>query len=70
MTGLAAVVAGVRAIAHSRRRRAALAARAEWEHAAMQARPVPPPPPQGGPWHVMTHWPTTPMNTAQIRARR
>lgn len=69
MTGLAAVVFGVRALARRRRRRDALATRAEWEHSAMQAQSAPPPPPQPGPWHVMTHWPTTPMQTAQIRRR-
>jgi hypothetical protein len=75
MTTLAAVVVGVRALGRARRRRAALATRAEWEHSALMAQSAGGPtirrqPQQHGPWHVMTHWPTTPMQTAQIRARK
>lgn len=71
MTGLVAAVAGGRAIARARRRRAALVARAEWEHAAMaqsppatiRLHPHGPPAPPPSPWHVMTHWPTTKMRS-------
>jgi hypothetical protein len=74
MTGLAAVVFGVRALARARRRRAALVTRAGWEHSALMAQSAGGPTirrqPQRQPWHVMTHWPTTPMQTAQIRARK
>jgi hypothetical protein len=75
MTALVVAVVGVRALARARRRRAALATRAEWEHATLTAQSAGGPtirrqPQQPQPWHVMTHWPTTPMQTTQIRARR
>lgn len=70
MTALVAAAVGVRAITRARRRRAALARRAEWDHSALMAQPPAGPTIRRHPWHVMTHWPTTPMQTAQIRTRR
>lgn len=67
------------------RRRAAIAARADWEHRERMARAIfsphpllpaplhPPPKPRTAPVsvrHVLTDWPTTPMLTRPIRTRR
>jgi hypothetical protein len=66
MAAFAGAWAGVRLIMRNRQRRAALVARADWEHAEMMARPAAPvqrmhaptnPPPMA-PRHVMNVWPT------------
>ncbi len=78
MVALAATVIGVRALGTERQRRAALVARADWEHAQLMARSQMPaiqlhpyaplaPQPRVAERHVMNQWPTTPIRSVARR---
>ncbi|WP_407689721.1 hypothetical protein [Mycobacterium sp. HUMS_1102779] len=79
------IVAAAGWVDRRNRKRAAIAARADWEHRTLMARAIfaphpllpaplnPPPKPRTAPVsvrHVLTDWPTTPMLTRPIRTRR